>query len=131
MLTGALWNEVPREPLTAWLSVYAGIQLAKYWLASSFKKAILDVGAMAAWHGLTPGQLLSFTINLSEGDPFRISTRGVRSLLTKLTAAGVLVTDGLSELDEASEQLSEDDAEMFQVKHSYTGEILFMGPLKA
>jgi PAS domain S-box-containing protein len=50
MLTGVLWNEVPRERLTAWLSCYVGIQLARYWLASSFKKAILDEGAIAAWH---------------------------------------------------------------------------------
>lgn len=50
VLTGVLWNEVPRQRLTVWLSVYAGIQLARYWLASSFKKANLDEGAIAVWH---------------------------------------------------------------------------------
>jgi uncharacterized protein YjbI with pentapeptide repeats len=62
---------------------------------------------------------------------FKISTRGVRSLLTKLTAAGVLeeceITDGIRALDQASERLSGDDGEMFQVKQRYTGEILFSG----
>lgn len=62
---------------------------------------------------------------------FKISTRGVRSLLTKLTAAGVLeeweITDSLRALDQASERLSGNDCEMFQVKHRYTGEILFSG----
>jgi hypothetical protein len=62
---------------------------------------------------------------------FKISTRGVRSLLTKLSAAGVLeeweITESLRALDQASERLSGDGCEMFQVKHRYTGETLFSG----
>jgi uncharacterized protein YjbI with pentapeptide repeats len=62
---------------------------------------------------------------------FKISIRGVRSLLTKLAASGVLeeweITDKVRALDQASERRSGDDCKLFQVKHRYTAEVLFSG----